>query len=276
MSLQQQNRNRLPKRGAALDYIRAYRSRKLEHVIGRLETAIATEECGLREIVSFLPFRTGKLLRPLLTLLSCEIVGGRFEDALDYACAVELVHVSSLIFDDLPCMDNADTRRGVPCLHKQFGEGSAVLGGLYYLTKAFELAGGVSSTGRSAIAILTDAIAGDGLIKGQIRDIAGERDSDNVRNLKTTPLLVAAVKLGALAAGAGAQDERPLLEYGKRLGLIFQLRDDVLDGDTAASTQQRAELLADSASRAVIESFGTSDVALTLSAMANYAAARHQ
>ena len=188
----------------------------------------------------------GKRLRPVIVLEFCRLCGGDMQKALPFACALEMIHTYSLIHDDLPCMDNDDLRRGRPTCHKAFDEATAVLAGDGLLTAAFETAAaaeGVSAeTTLACIRILGQAAGMNGMIGGQVLDMGAEHRKislDELRllqSLKTGCLLRAACELGCVAAGK--TDEATLAmarTYGEKLGLAFQIRDDMLDieGDTA-------------------------------------------
>ena len=182
----------------------------------------------------------GKRIRPFITLLVCDVLGGDLQKALPYAVAVELVHTYSLIHDDLPAMDNDDYRRGKLTNHKVFGEARAILSGDALLTYAFEvIANNVAMTDSDnirAIRILAEGSGAFGMIGGQEIDLATEADKSydtlvKMHRLKTGALITAAAKLGVLAAGKG-NDERVLSAakaYGDAIGLTFQIVDDILD-----------------------------------------------
>jgi geranylgeranyl diphosphate synthase type II len=187
-------------------------------------------------------FAGGKRLRPILTLAATEAVGGRIDDALPLACALELIHTYSLIHDDLPAMDNDDLRRGKPTSHRVFGEAMAILAGDALLTEAFhlmsrpELMAGVPTRRRlRAICEVARAAGSLGMIGGQTMDMACEGKKVNPRLLeyihthKTGALLTAAVTTGAILGGASARQYRALQGYGEKMGLAFQVVDDLLD-----------------------------------------------
>jgi len=184
-------------------------------------------------------FAGGKRLRPILCLAAAEACGGRLENALPLACAVECVHTYSLIHDDLPCMDNDDFRRGKPTCHKVFGEGIAVLAGDALLTLAFEVLGKAEGSPRYGMpALLRELAAAAGsrwLISGQVADLEGEGKKTSARQLrfihecKTAALLTASIRLGAMSANAPEKKLEDLTAFGKALGLAFQIIDDILD-----------------------------------------------
>lgn len=193
-------------------------------------------------------FPGGKRIRPILTLAAGALFGGRQEDLLPFACAIEMIHAYSLIHDDLPALDDDDLRRGAPTAHKVFGEGMALLAGDGLLTEAFCLLSAAEVRKLLAPDLLAEliheiacAIGVAGLVGGQAADLeAEEREVDlaaveYVHVRKTGALIHAAVRVGARVAGAAAGAElRQVSRYGEYLGLAFQIADDVLDhqGDT--------------------------------------------
>ncbi|MBF0481333.1 MAG: polyprenyl synthetase family protein [Desulfovibrionaceae bacterium] len=189
----------------------------------------------------------GKRLRPGLCLAFADLHGGAREAAMPFACALELIHTYSLIHDDLPAMDDDDLRRGKPSNHKVFGEAAAILAGDGLLTEAFGLmagAPGVSDAARlAAIAEIAGAAGAAGMVGGQALDMAYTGASgvtlDNLRDMharKTGALITAACVSGALVAAAGARGVEKAGEYGREIGVAFQIVDDILDvtGDAAS------------------------------------------
>lgn len=186
----------------------------------------------------------GKRIRPALVLAFCRLFGGREETALPFACAVEMIHTYSLIHDDLPCMDNDALRRGKPACHIAYGEDTALLAGDGLLTLAFAtLARADLPDARKieAVAALADAAGIHGMIGGQVIDLQSEGkviDADTLHELqalKTGALLRVSAQLGAIAAGANAQQKAKAVQYADAIGLAFQITDDILDvtGDAA-------------------------------------------
>jgi geranylgeranyl diphosphate synthase type II len=170
----------------------------------------------------------GTRIRPVLCLAVAEAAGGDVESALPVAAAVELVHTFSLVHDDLPALDDDDERRGRPSAHVAFGEGVALLAGDALLAAAFELA--LSSDDPALARELVEATLG--MIGGQHRDITGDdEDLAAVERLKTGRLFSAAVGLGLRSAGVHDVDQAPWRAFGDELGLLFQVVDDILDGD---------------------------------------------
>lgn len=178
-------------------------------------------------------FAGGKRLRPVLCLAAAEACGGKREDALRAACAVELMHTYSLVHDDLPCMDDDDLRRGRPTCHKVYGEGMAVLCGDALLTEAFAVLARSNSV--EMIAELASAGGSRKLIGGQVLDLEGEGKSLSLEDLiriheaKTAALLTASIRLGAMSADADPEKLAALTKFGHALGLAFQVIDDILD-----------------------------------------------
>ena len=181
----------------------------------------------------------GKRLRPLFVCATCTSLGGRLEEALAPACAVEFIHTYSLIHDDLPCMDDDALRHGLPSCHVVYGEATAILAGDALQALAFETLSGApgveAETRIAATATLGSACGWSGLVGGQSFDLASAGQAvslDRLREMhaaKSGALIRAAVELGALFAGAS--DERLALagEFASRIGLAFQIVDDILD-----------------------------------------------
>lgn len=213
--------------------------KRIEEALG----AIFREDdryADLQEAMEYSLMAGGKRVRPVLTLECCRLCGGDPERALPFACGVEMVHTYSLIHDDLPCMDDDDLRRGKPTNHKIYGEATAVLAGDALLTAAFETAleqsSGVPSDRLvAAAACLAHAAGARGMVGGQSLDMAAEgravtrRDVEDLQKLKTGALLSAAAEMGCVIAGGGTDDRTAVRRYAQKLGLAFQVRDDMLD-----------------------------------------------
>jgi geranylgeranyl diphosphate synthase type II len=197
----------------------------------------------LRESIRYSLLAPAKRLRPLLVLMAAEACGGTSEGAMPAACAVEMVHTYSLIHDDLPAMDDDDLRRGRPTNHKVYGEGQAILAGDALLTLAFDvLARDVRppAVATQCCASLAAAAGATALVGGQADDLAGLVEGDlatleSIHRRKTGAMFLVSLKLGALSAGAGETQLAALEEYGRAMGLAFQIMDDLLDvqGDEA-------------------------------------------
>jgi geranylgeranyl diphosphate synthase, type II len=208
--------------------------------------AFAPELGRLEEALRYSLESGGKRVRPVLCLAVAEANGASVGDALPAAAALELVHTFSLVHDDLPAMDDDDERRGRPSAHLAFGEGVALLAGDALLAEALRLALTYESEGVARD--LADATLG--MIGGQYRDITGDDgDLEELHRLKTGRLFVAAVRLGLDVAevARGARDE--WVAFGEDVGLLFQVVDDLLDGDGYAERLgvEEARRLADEA-----------------------------
>ena len=184
----------------------------------------------------------GKRIRGCLTLAMCELCGGEVQSALPLACAVEMVHAYSLIHDDLPCMDNDDLRRGKPSCHIKFGEGTALLAGDALLTHAFSAASDAYFNGTlpaetvlRCVNQLSRAAGVEGMIGGQVIDTAPEEvpmtpeQLEAMHGMKTGALIRSAAVLGCLAAGAPRDVVMQADLYAAKIGLAFQIVDDILD-----------------------------------------------
>ena len=186
----------------------------------------------------------GKRVRPILALEFCKALGGKAEECLPFACAIEMIHNYSLIHDDLPCMDDDDLRRGKPTNHKVFGEAMALLAGDGLLNLAFEVMVSKETVAlvgekRAILAsrVLSNACGKDGMILGQVIDLESENKSISMDLLKkmhinkTAKLISVACEIGGIIAGANEEQLLKIKEYGLDLGLAFQIMDDILDAD---------------------------------------------
>ena len=181
----------------------------------------------------------GKRIRPLLTLYFSELSGGDYKSAIKLGCALEMIHTYSLIHDDLPCMDNDDTRRGKPSCHIAYGEANALLAGDALLTEAFYLAtqSGIPAENVSlAVKCLSEFAGVRGMVMGQVLDLQFENteptlsDIKKMYSLKTCALLKCACVLGYLTGKKVVKKEMDIIcEYAENLGLAFQITDDILD-----------------------------------------------
>lgn len=180
----------------------------------------------------------GKRLRPILCMSFCELCGGTAERALPAAAAIEMVHTYSLIHDDLPCMDNDDYRRGRLTCHKVYGEDIATLAGDALLTAAFFYLSQLdvpASQALRCVELLSQAAGEQGMVAGQILDLAGEKHSLSEQELrevhrhKTGDLIRAACQMGAVLGGGSADQIQAAGEFAMALGMAFQIRDDLLD-----------------------------------------------
>ena len=193
---------------------------------------------GLREAMAYSVLAGGKRVRPVLCLEFARLCGGAPEKVLPAACGIELLHTYSLIHDDLPCMDDDDERRGRPTSHKKFGETTAVLAGDCLQAEAFSAicSAPIGEAEKfRCCAILSRAAGADGICGGQYLDL-GEGPSSYEGLIatdmaKTAALIAAACAIGAAAAGAEEDVIKAAHRYGVALGMAFQCRDDLLDGD---------------------------------------------
>lgn len=197
---------------------------------------------ALRKAMHYGLFSGGKRLRPILTLASGELFSGQQKLLLPFACALEMIHIYSIIHDDLPALDNDDLRRGEPANHKIFGEGIALLAGDALLTEAFHLMTGpqlVRSLEPSLILELIHEIshaAGvGGLVGGQAVDLEAEGREVDVATVeyihvrKTGALILSSVRVGGTIGGAASKEMRRISRYARFLGLAFQIADDIMD-----------------------------------------------
>ena len=211
-------------------------------VDSRLEVLLEGKEKAVQDLTDAMRYSTmigGKRIRPVLVLEFCRVCGGDPDHALALACALEMIHTSSLIHDDMPCMDNDDMRRGQPSCHKKFGENTALLAGDALEAYAFEVAAGADLPAKAvveAVKLLAKATGPYGMLGGQIMDVENEsRDDVAIDRLeathqkKTGALIRVACELGCIAAGASKELRKAAVEYGKNLGLAFQVCDDILD-----------------------------------------------
>jgi geranylgeranyl diphosphate synthase type II len=199
----------------------------------------------LRRAMQYSLLAPGKRLRPTLVLMAAEATGGTVEAALPAACAVEMVHAYSLVHDDLPAMDDDDLRRGQPTCHKKFGEAMAILTGDALLALAFEVVARHAQPPQVAAeccAMLAEAAGACRLVGGQADDLAAQTAPPSLTLLeaihyrKTGAMILVSLRLGAAVAGADAAQRAALETYGEKLGLAFQITDDLLDvrGEEAA------------------------------------------
>jgi geranylgeranyl diphosphate synthase type II len=226
----------------------AFLETSARHVNAFLDAALPPADRGpgrLHEAMRYSVFAGGKRLRPALAMAAAEAVGGHAEDALAYAAALEMVHTYSLVHDDLPAMDDDALRRGKPTSHVVFGEALAILAADALHTLAFETIASHVTSGDLARALVLDlskAAGVTGMVGGQVEDLDAEGAPPSEERLarihaeKTAALIAAACEGGGRCAGAKPPHLRALAEYGQRLGLAFQIVDDVLDETGTAAT----------------------------------------
>jgi geranylgeranyl diphosphate synthase type II len=205
----------------------------------RLKNLIPEKESALFQAARYSLLAEGKRLRPQLVLISAKAFGADVQAALDPACAIEMIHTYSLIHDDLPCMDDDDLRRGLPSLHKVYGEGMALLAGDYLLTYAFEVLAQAQFLSAEQkielIQTLSQAAGAKGMIGGQAIDLAseGKRIDEAVLETmhigKTAALLTACLEFGAILGRADKETKQQLRYIGRDIGLAYQILDDILD-----------------------------------------------
>ena len=194
------------------------------------------EPLSLYEAMSYYLFQEGKRIRPLFLLSVTDELGGNLEDATLIGCAIEMVHNYSLIHDDLPALDNDEERRGKPTCHKVFGEDLAILAGDALLTYAFEVLSNPKAFNKlseaqvlKVINVISRKAGIEGMVSGQVLDIKGEGGNENISLLKTAALFEACFMCGGICSDYENLEE--LEQLGRKVGLLFQITDDILDGD---------------------------------------------
>ncbi len=211
----------------------------IEKNLAAMLRAHQTRPLSIHKAMQYAVFTGGKRFRPVLALSVCQACGGRPQDVLRAALAIELIHTYSLVHDDLPALDNDAMRRGKPTCHKKFGEANAILAGDALQTLAFEWISGIKPEGR-ALPILSEiskAAGVRGMIGGQIADLEAPAhkktlaEHDFISRCKTGALIRASAIVGAIAADAMARELKAAACYGECLGLAFQVVDDILDKD---------------------------------------------
>jgi len=203
------------------------------------KSAIGGISGELKEALVYVLEAPGKRIRSVLALCCCELVSGRINHNAEIAAAaIEMVHTYSLVHDDLPAMDNDDFRRGQPTCHKAFDEATAILAGDALLTLAFEIL--AKEIDQSTIAVgliseLAEASGPAGMIAGQMADLRADKTTGNeeileyIHTNKTAKMFRCAAAMGAICGGANQQQLSYLCEYGLKIGLGFQIADDILD-----------------------------------------------
>ncbi|MCP4705894.1 MAG: polyprenyl synthetase family protein [candidate division Zixibacteria bacterium] len=188
----------------------------------------------LHQAIRYSVLAGGKRIRPILALTTYEAFGGKDKDIINpAACSLELVHTYSLIHDDLPCMDDDDLRRGIPTLHKKYNEAVAVLAGDALHDLAFELI--AKSGSAEVVSELAKAIGTNGMLGGQMADVEAEGKDNSIEQIefihkhKTGALIRASIRIGAMLAGVDKTSLDNISIYGEKIGLAFQIIDDILD-----------------------------------------------
>ncbi|HXI04013.1 MAG TPA: farnesyl diphosphate synthase [Candidatus Saccharimonadales bacterium] len=219
---------------------------RIDETLDRLTSEDHVAPQAIREAVRYAVLGNGKRLRPVLVLASGRAVGGREEELLQPACALEMIHAFSLVHDDLPALDDDDLRRGRATVHVRFGEAVAVLAGDALLNLAFQTLArfpeGDAFAQRkiAAIGVLGEAVGLSGMIGGQAMDLEFEEkpaSADEIRTihrLKTGALITASCAAGGILGGGSAGQIGALERYGRALGLAFQITDDILDVEGTA------------------------------------------
>jgi geranylgeranyl diphosphate synthase, type II len=233
-----------------------YLSRRRADVDAALERLLPGPEewpVHLHRAIRHSVFAGGKRLRPILCLAAGEVLGASTEDLLAPSCGLEMIHTYSLIHDDLPALDNDDLRRGVPTCHVVFGEATAILAGDSLLTHglgvfaSYPKGEGFAAAKVRVLETVVDAIGTRGMIGGQSADLEAETETAPTAELvakihenKTGRLICASLLVGAILAGASDDDLARVDQYGRRIGLAFQIKDDLLDVESDAATLGKA------------------------------------
>jgi len=215
-------------------------------VLNELLAGLDVGDAVLKDALRYTLTASGKRIRSVLVLWCCELVAGRVNrDAEIAAAAVEMVHTYSLVHDDLPAMDDDDLRRGIPTCHKAFDEATAILTGDALLTLAFEVLAERIAEPKTAVRLI-GRLAHDagacGMVAGQMADLRAENAVcdrellEHIHTYKTARMFRAAAAMGAVCGGADDEALKRLSEYGLKIGLGFQIADDILD--ISASSEQ--------------------------------------
>jgi geranylgeranyl diphosphate synthase type II len=214
--------------------------RAIDGVLERWVPADTTDPASIHKAMRYSLFAGGKRIRPILAIAAGRAVSDSPDGVENAAATLELIHTYSLIHDDLPALDNDDLRRGRPTCHKVFGEAMAILAGDSLLTLAFEVLSRLPLIDAERKIRLVEELARasgtvGGMIGGQVNDIEGEKKVptafllESIHKAKTGALLRASLRMGAIYAGATDKELAALSEFGERVGLAFQIIDDVLD-----------------------------------------------
>lgn len=265
-----------------------------------LPLAPSTVETQFNEAARYAVFPGGKRLRPVLTMLGAELFGGQAENVLNATAAVEFIHTSSLIFDDLPCMDNSPERRGKLALHEKFGEGLANLVAIGFLNQSYQMVAldGGKHSERTVAAILeiVQCVGPAGMVGGQSVDlmiataneckICARSKYGGVLNLKTSALIRLALNLGAILSGAKPEQLDVLTDFAEALGHAYQISDDIIDmqqdaailgvtnqNDTARAAETLARRVAES-KRILTDNFAPTEARTRLIQLVDYVAER--
>jgi len=222
------------------EYLRKLR-KEIDEALDMFFPSLETEPKILHKAMRYSLFAGGKRIRPILCLTVSEGFGVEKSRVMPAACALETLHTYSLVHDDLPAMDNDDLRRGKPTNHKVFGEAVAILVGDALLTLSFDLMSGLFSRGippnlaLKAINVLARAAGSLGMVGGQTLDIESEKRKvtlaqlKRIHAMKTGALLRTSLEIGAILGGATASCLAKISRFGRKIGLLFQIVDDILD-----------------------------------------------
>ncbi len=219
----------------------------IDQALDKWVPAESTDPASIHKAMRYSLFAGGKRIRPILAVAAARAVSDSPDGIENAAATLELIHTYSLIHDDLPALDNDDLRRGRPTCHKVFGEAMAILAGDSLLTLAFEVLGRLPLIDAERKIRLVEELARasgtvGGMIGGQVNDIEGEKKVptafllESIHRAKTGALLRASLRMGAIYAGATAEELAALSEYGEHVGLAFQIIDDVLDVEASSET----------------------------------------
>jgi geranylgeranyl diphosphate synthase type II len=224
-----------------------------QRVDERLADLLPNDVCAPSELHAAMRYAClapGKRLRPALCLASAQAVGAEISPAvLDAACAVEMVHCFSLIHDDLPAIDDDDLRRGLPTCHVKFGEALALLAGDALFSLAFEVLSGADAPAAKvlrSVRSLSKATGSDGLVGGEVMDVLAEGKAITVSQLhsihsrKTGALMAACCEIGGLLGGGSEEQVGVLRDFGAKIGLAFQIVDDLLNETSTAEQLGKA------------------------------------
>lgn len=212
----------------------------------------------------------GKRMRPILLVLAANGLGHQGEQALELGCAVEMIHAASLVLDDMPCMDDARLRRGLPTVHLKFGQDVAILTAIALLSRAFAIIAGLEQVQAQVrtqlVEVLANAVGAQGLVRGQFQDLrdgAGQRGAEQIaltNTLKTGVLFGAIMDMAWMVSGATACKRQPLQGFALELGQAFQLYDDLQDNCPDSAKDQGK----DAAKSTFVALFGPERVTLRL------------
>ena len=235
------------------EYLKEKQAR-VESALENCLPATGTRPAVLHEAMRYCVLNGGKRIRPILCIAAAEMCGAETRQALLPAISTELYHCSTLVHDDLPCMDNDALRRGMPTCHVKFGEANAILAGDALLVHAFQV---LAEHGNAQLSMeLAQAAGSLGVIAGQVEDLAAEGRAPNadlvdfIHMNKTAVLIRAAVRMGAILGGATPGELESLTTFGEKIGVAFQIEDDILDetstdevlGKPSGSDQQQQKM----------------------------------